>query len=201
MDARMADAAVETELRTERLRLRHFRPEDASAFLALAGDYAVARMTSDIPHPLTAAEVGPWLRREPGEERFAIEYQGQLAGGVGYFPRDSGAAELGFWIGRHLWNAGLATEAVREVVRYGFAEGGIRAFSSSRFIDNPGSERVLLKTGFKPVGEGVMWCTARKSLVATVEYRLSRPAGLGRDVPASRSRWGVLGKVLKPRQR
>lgn len=194
-----ANATAITELRTERLRLRHFSSQDVGAFVALAGDFAVARMTSDIPHPLTEAEAGPWLRREPGEVRFAIEYEGRLAGGAGYFRRDLGVGELGFWIGRHLWGAGLATEAVREVVRCGFAEGGLDAFSSSRFIDNPASERVLLKAGFKPIAEGVMWCTARKSMVSTIEYWLDRPVEMGRNAtPARRSRWrGLLSKVLR----
>lgn len=196
----MADAAVMTELRTARLRLRYFRPEDAGPFVALAGDFAVARMTSDIPHPLTEAEVGPWLRREPGEERFAIEYEGGLAGGVGYFRQASGAAELGFWVGRHLWGRGLATEAVLEVLNYGFRTRKLAAFSSSRFIDNPASDRVLTKAGFTPVGEGLMWCAARNSMVATVEYRLARPAEITAADRAGRRR-GLWSRVLRPHQR
>lgn len=195
----MANAAAQAELRTERIRLRHFRPQDASAFVALAGDFAVARMTSDIPYPLSEAEAGPWLRREPGEVRFAIEYEGRLVGGAGYFRRDSGAGELGFWIGRHLWGSGLATEAVREIVRHGFAEGGLGAFSSSHFVDNPASERVLRKAGFRPVGEGVMWCTARKSMIPTIDYWLARPAEMGWIAnPAGGLRWrGLLSRVLR----
>lgn len=194
----MADAGGMTELRTERLRLRRFRDDDAAAFVSLAGDLAVARMTSDIPHPLREADAGPWLRCEPGEVRFAIEYEGRLGGGAGYFMRPSGAAELGFWLGRHLWGVGIATEAAREVVRYGFTHGGLEAFTSSRFIDNPASERVLTKLGFQPIGEGLMWCTARNTMVATIEYWLPRADRAART-PAGQRRWrALLGRVLGP---
>lgn len=194
----MADADTMTQLYTDRLRLRPFGDDDAAAFVTLAGDLAVARMTSDIPHPLTIAEAGPWLRCQPGEVRFAIEFKGHLSGGAGYFLRSSGVAELGFWLGREFWGAGLATEAARAVIAYGFSEGRLSAFTSSRFIDNRASERVLTKIGFKPTGQGKMWCIARNAMVTTIEYRLSRP-GSEAESPTRRKRWhGLLDRMLGP---
>jgi RimJ/RimL family protein N-acetyltransferase len=187
------------ELQTERLRLRPFCADDASAFVALAGDLSVARMTSDIPHPLTEADAAPWLRCEPGEVRYAIEYQGRLIGGVGYFRRPSGAGELGFWIGRPWWGQGLATEATRAVVLYGFTSGGLQAFSSSHFVDNVPSRRVLLKLGFESIGQASMWCVARRSMVDVVEYWLTRPAEAAVPTRAGGGRWRALfGKLRRP---
>lgn len=189
-----------TELCTDRLRLRLFRADDAHAFVSLAGDLDVARMTSDIPHPLSERDATPWLRREAGEVRFALEHEGRLVGGAGYFRRPSGAAELGFWIGRPWWGLGLATEATRTIVRYGFAEGGLQAFSSSHFIDNAPSERVLRKLGFQPIGRGSMWCVARGSMVEVIEYWLARPAAEEMVVERSTGgRWrALLDKVRRP---
>jgi RimJ/RimL family protein N-acetyltransferase len=190
----LIDAARMTELRTKRLRLRPFCPADAGRFVALAGDPAVARMTSDIPCPLREAEVGPWLQLEPGETRFAIEHEGALAGGVGYFIRPTGAAELGFWISKQLWGRGFATEAAAAVVAHGFSAGGLRSFTSSHFADNPASGRVLTKLGFERMRRGSMWCVSRKSMVETVEYWKPRP-----DIQetASPKGWRALfGRVL-----
>jgi len=188
-----------TELHTERLCLRLFRADDARAFVALAGDPAVARMTSDIPNPLTEAEAAPWLRRESGEVRCALEYQGRLVGGAGYFRRPSGAGELGFWIGRPWWGLGLATEATRAIVRYGFTEGELQAFSSSHFTDNTSSERVLRKLGFHPIGRAAMWCVARRSMVDVVEYWLARPANEKRAREPAAGRWrALLDKMRRP---
>ena len=186
------------QLRTERLRLRYFRDSDAPAFVALAGDLAVSRMTSDIPHPLDEAAALPWLRREADEARFAIEYLGRLVGGVGYFRRPSGAGELGFWLGRDQWGLGLATEAAQAVVAYGFETGRLPAFSSSHFLDNPASQRVLVKLGFMPCGESSIWCEARKSMVPTMEYWLSAASGAKPDHSGWRN---LLNKVLRQRQR
>lgn len=186
-------------LRTERLRLRTFRDSDASAFVALAGDLAVARMTSDIPHPLDEASAAPWLRRDADEARFAIEYQGRLVGGIGYFSRPSGAGELGFWLGRAHWGHGIATEASRAVIAYGFGTGRLPAFSSSHFLDNPASGRVLVKLGFTPCGQSSIWCEARQCMIPTMEYWLSgQPDAPERYQPGWR---GLLHKVLRQRQR
>ena len=192
----MANSTSMMQLRTERLRLRYFRDSDAPAFVALAGDLAVSRMTSDIPHPLDEAAALPWLRRDADEARFAIEYLGRLVGGVGYFRRPSGAGELGFWLGRDQWGLGLATEAAQAVVAYGFETGRLPAFSSSHFLDNPASQRVLVKLGFMPCGESSIWCEARKSMVPTMEYWLS--AGAKPDHSGWRN---LLNKVLRQRQR
>jgi [ribosomal protein S5]-alanine N-acetyltransferase len=194
----MTNSTSMMELRTERLRLRTFRDSDATAFVALAGDFAVARMTSDIPHPLNEAAAAPWLRQDADEARFAIEYNGRLVGGVGYFCRPSGVGELGFWLGREYWGLGFATEAARAVTAYGFGAGRVPAFSSSHFLDNPASQRVLVKLGFAPSGQSSIWCEARKSMVPTMEYWLSAEPGARPDHQGWRS---LLSKVLRQRHR
>ena len=111
-----------SKLETERLVLRAFRGTDADEFARLSGDWAVASMTSDIPYPFSPAQAVGWLKPARGEVRFGIEREGRLIGGVGYYRRPSGIAELGFWIGRPWWGHGFATEASRIVVRYGFRQ-------------------------------------------------------------------------------
>jgi RimJ/RimL family protein N-acetyltransferase len=161
---------------TERLLLRPFRRSDAQEFTRLAGDWAVASMTSDIPHPLTEEQARAWLRPGRGEVRFAIELDGRLIGGAGYYRRRSGTAELGFWLGRDWWGRGYATEATTAVVRHGF-ERGLPGFTSSHFVDNHASANVLRKLGFEPVGRCRIICTARGYEVEAVTYWLpARPA-------------------------
>jgi RimJ/RimL family protein N-acetyltransferase len=159
-------------LTTERLFLRPFRRSDVTAFARLAGDWAVASMTSDIPHPLSEQQAKAWLRPGRGEVRFAIELEGQLIGGAGFYRRRSGAAELGFWLGRPWWGCGYATEATHAVVRYGFETRRLPGFTSSHFVDNPASEGVLRKLGFEPVGRGTIGCIARGCDVEALTYWL-----------------------------
>ena len=170
-------------LATERLILRPFRRSDAKEFTRLAGDWAVASMTSDIPHPLTEKQARGWLKPGRREVRFALELDGRLIGGAGYYQRRSGTAELGFWLGREWWGHGYATEATREVLRYGFEVKRVPGFTSSHFVDNNASANVLRKLGFEPVGRGLIVCAARGREVEAVTYWLpAKPAALTQPV-------------------
>ncbi len=161
------------QLETPRLTLRSLRAGDTAQFLDLAGDWEVAHMTSDIPHPLTPQHAKDWLRPSGGDVRFAIELQGSMIGSAGYFRRRSGAAELGFWIGRTHWGCGYATEAAGAVVRHGFMNGHA-CFSSAHFADNRASARVLAKLGFMPAGRSRIWCAARGVEVEATGLWLTR---------------------------
>jgi ribosomal-protein-alanine N-acetyltransferase len=162
------------KLETARLVLRPFRSADAAEFARLSGDWAVASMTSDIPYPFSPSQAVGWLKPVRGEARFAIELEGNLIGGAGYYRRPSGVAELGFWLGRPWWGQGYATEATRAVVGYGLANSRLPGFSSAHFIDNPASARVLAKLGFEPVGRGQIACAARGHDVEVMTYWLDR---------------------------
>jgi [ribosomal protein S5]-alanine N-acetyltransferase len=56
-------------------------------------------------------------------------------------------AELGYWIGRPYWGRGYATEAAREVVRYGFEGLGLHRIHAEHLGSNPASGRVMQKIG------------------------------------------------------
>lgn len=163
-------------LQTARLTLRPFRLGDASRFVALAGDLAVARMTSDIPHPLHIWQCRRWLRQARGEVRFAIEHEEQLIGGVGYFCHRTRVGELGFWLGRDFWGRGFATEASRAVVIYAFTAGNLEALTSANFTDNQASARVLTKLGFTANGWMRTQSVARGQEVDGTTWRLEREA-------------------------
>lgn len=180
-------------LTTERLALRPFRPADANEFARLAGEWAVASMTSDIPHPLSAEQAVLWLKPARGEVRYAIEHHGAFIGGVGFYRRPSGAAELGFWLGTRWWGQGIATEAARAVVRYGFEKHAVPLFTSAHFSDNPASRNVLAKLGFVPTGDCRIECISRGGDIEATTYELDRQRaarfipGLTR-APAARER-------------
>jgi RimJ/RimL family protein N-acetyltransferase len=165
-------------IETERLRLRAATAADAAAVQSLAGDWAVARMLADMPFPLTLADARTWLDRESGDEVFAIEFTGRLAGAVTLAAAAPGEAELGFWIGRPWWGRGLAREAVTAIIAHGFARRRLAAITSGHFADNAGSERVLASLGFAPISRSTIWCEARREAVAAVHYRLESPQAI-----------------------
>ena len=149
-------------LRSNRLVLGRFLPEDAPDLQRLAGDRAIADTTLSIPHPYTLDHALAWIgtqRREAVRRRstnFAVRLPsgGPLIGSVGLRDIDPEhlQAELGFWIGREWWGQGYATEAAREVVRFGFEELGLNRIYAHHMARNPAAGQVLRRIGMQQEG-------------------------------------------------
>lgn len=56
--------------------------------------------------------------------------------------------EIGYWITEEHWGEGLATEAVKEMVRYAFENLGLDILWCAYYDDNFASKRVQEKSGF-----------------------------------------------------
>jgi len=150
---------MSTTLRTARLVLRPYMPEDIPALLPLIGAREVAATTLRIPHPYTQAEAEEFVRRaQAGSDdsvRFAVEIEASstLIGGVGLrLDQAHHHAELGYWIGVPYWGNGYATEAAQALVRHGFEDLKLHRIHASHFSHNPASGRILRKLGMKSEG-------------------------------------------------
>jgi RimJ/RimL family protein N-acetyltransferase len=147
------------EIRTDRLILRAPAPGDVPAITSLAGDPAIARMTTRMPHPYAEADARQFLalvaRQDGARERtFVIEQEhGGLIGAIGFHRPPSGPLELGYWIGRPFWGQGYATEAVTGALHWASVDWGRKAIASGHFADNGPSANVLIKSGFLYTGE------------------------------------------------
>ncbi|MBB4268140.1 8-oxo-dGTP diphosphatase [Roseospira visakhapatnamensis] len=177
-------------VRTDRLVLRPPTPEDVADVVALAGDWAVARHTGDIPHPLTDAPIRAWIgtTRQTHADGTGVSVliteaeTGAIAGAVTIaWHRHWPEAELGYWVGRPFWGRGYATEAVRAITDLGFATFDLAGVFSSTRGDNTASQRVLDKVGLRPDGgvlevpapaRGDTWMQARRALTRDDWVRL-----------------------------
>jgi RimJ/RimL family protein N-acetyltransferase len=146
-------------LRTHRLLLRPYKFEDIPALLPLIGSREVAATTLRIPHPYTQADAEEFVRRAQANEddsvRFAVEIAASatLIGGVGLrMNAPHHHAELGYWLGVPYWGQGYATEAARELVRYGFEDLKLHRIYASYVPHNPASGKILRKIGMKEEG-------------------------------------------------
>jgi RimJ/RimL family protein N-acetyltransferase len=163
-------------LRTERLELRPLALGDAARIAALAGDWDIARMTARIPYPYSLVDADAWISSiGDGEFVRGIVHQGQLIGACGYVVDESGAAEIGYWIGKDHWGQGFATEAARAIIGHCFGAGGFKRVVCCHYQDNPASKRVIEKLGFRLIGPCVGWCEARQSEAPTLRYEQRRP--------------------------
>lgn len=134
--------SVRPTLRTERLVLRPFTPDDASAVQWLASAREVALNTLAIPHPYPEGAAEQWIATHQADFdqdriiHFALD-DGQLVGAMALVNKGDGIAEIGYWIGVPFWGRGYASEAAREVVRYGFEERGLHRIFAGYFTRNP----------------------------------------------------------------
>ncbi|HEV3469756.1 MAG TPA: GNAT family N-acetyltransferase [Pyrinomonadaceae bacterium] len=156
-DGGPARRARAREIETSRLRLRPFTPADLDALAAVAADPEVMRYIGD-GRPLTREETEHNLRsimdayRRRGFGRWAMieKAGGALLGYCGLTcPRESPGVELVYLMARRAWGRGLATEAARACLRYGFEELGLERIYALTMPGNERSRRVLERVGMR----------------------------------------------------
>lgn len=141
------------------LLLRPWREQDLDQFHALLDDPALWRfMVEDMPHPFTrevAAELIAIANLGAHHEVQAILTPRVAAGQVRIVwsgpELQSGEAEISYWLGRNFRGRGLATQAVRHMVRDTLrSRPGLRRIVAYVHPENTASVSVLQRAGFQP---------------------------------------------------
>jgi len=131
-----------------------------------AGDWPLAwslwgdpDVTALLGGPFSEQQVRERLEREIAcREAHGVQYwplflldDGTFAGCAGLRPYrpEEGILELGYHLRRACWGRGLAFEAARAAVRFGFHELGAAALFAGHHPANHASRRVLQKLGFQ----------------------------------------------------
>jgi ribosomal-protein-alanine N-acetyltransferase len=92
--------------------------------------------------------------QEAGISRFhvLVDDSGAVAGRVNLIDLENGSAELGYRIAEKRAGQGLATAAVRAMMRIAAADYHLTALTAGASDRNPASQKVLTRTGFRQVG-------------------------------------------------
>lgn len=144
-------------LRTERLLLREWRPEDRAPFAALNADLAVNEF---LPKPLTRAESDALADRfeahrvEHGFTFWAVGAPGvaPFVGAVGlvrvsFEAPFTPAVEIGWRLAREHWGQGYATEAARASLAFAFDVLDLDEVVSFTVPENVRSRAVMERLG------------------------------------------------------
>lgn len=90
-----------------------------------------------------------------GETQFGChviveKVSGLAVGTIGFFgpPDDTGTVMIGFGLVKAVRGRGCATEALRALVEYAFAQPGVRTITADSLQHNVAAHRVLEKAGF-----------------------------------------------------
>lgn len=135
--------------------LRPWTVNDLDSLVKHANNLNIAKyMTNGFPHPYTT-EAGKvfieFATKHSPTHLFAIDVNGEAVGGIGLHPQtdiQQKNAELGYWLAEPFWGQGIITNAIHQMVDYGFSTFDITRIFARPFGTNKGSQRVLEKAGF-----------------------------------------------------
>jgi RimJ/RimL family protein N-acetyltransferase len=147
------------QLRTERLLLRRWRDSDLEPFAAMNADPVAME---HFPNTLTRAESDAFaedierrLERD-GYGLWAVEIPGgaPFVGFVGIVPADeplpfAPATEVGWRLARDHWGRGIATEAARAALAFGFEQLALAEIVAIAATSNVRSRRVMERLGMR----------------------------------------------------
>jgi RimJ/RimL family protein N-acetyltransferase len=156
---------VPLPLETERLVIRPYRDDDATALHEVFGSPEVMRWTPSAPSK-DVAETAQRLartmaftaRQPPGLGLWALELKtsSEFLGQVGLFPVEGKGpeVEVAYELAPRVWGHGYATEATRGLIAYGFGELGLKRIVALILPDNARSRNVASKCGLALEGPG-----------------------------------------------
>ena len=197
--ARAADPVTFEPLQTERLALRPLRPEDAEALHRLVNDWEVTRTLAEIPYPYPRALADEWIASTAAQLADGTAYHLAITGTEGKTETLVGviglrvdaerrAGRLGYWVGRAFWGHGVATEAARRLISWGFANLPLDLIAAEVTAGNDASGAVLRRVGFRESGSGVRASVTTGDDHTVTVFEATRDDIFGRpEVPAAES--------------
>jgi len=137
------------------LKLRKWNEADLENLVRYANNQNVAKwLTNGFPHPYTQENGKAFITMAANDNPtkiFAIDVNGEAVGSIGFFPQTDiheKSAEVGYWLAEEYWGQGIMTNAIQEIVDYGFQTFDIVRIFARPFSTNLNSQRVLEKAGF-----------------------------------------------------
>ena len=144
-------------LETDRLKLRLFNENDAADLYEMCSDELVTKyLTFETYTSMEDAYLRLDFLKKEYEELlvppvWAIEYKesGKLIGSINFLhvKEKHSYAEIGYLLHRGYWNKGIMTEALKEVLKFGFEIMGLNRIVIHCDFRNIGSYRVMEKNG------------------------------------------------------
>ncbi len=147
------------QLETTRLLIRDFIESDLDAVYAYGSDPEVVRymafprstLAGTREHIARCMALAAEQPRRGYDMGIALRSTGEIIGGItlGVFDRAAGEAAFSYLLNRAMWGQGYATEALSEMLRFGFTQLGLRRIADSCAVENVASARVMEKCGLR----------------------------------------------------
>lgn len=168
---------------TDRIRLRRLVVRDISRIMTLANNPKIEEMTLSFPYPYREKDAISWLAtanagfEEKNHFIFAIALlpKNDFIGGIGLrINTDFNRAEVGFWLGEPYWDNGYITEALGNILAFGFQELELHKIYGFHLDKNPASGRVMEKNGMIREAKLIDHIKKGDEYFDAIQYRLTR---------------------------
>lgn len=140
--------------------LRPWHLDDANDLVDLANNKNIAQFMADVfPHPYTIENGKTFIAfatSNPNSKIFAIINDGKPVGSIGLHLQTDilrKNAEIGYWLGEQHWRKGIITQAIPQMIDYGFKNMDIVRIFARIMGNNKASQKVVEKCGFKLEGK------------------------------------------------
>lgn len=153
-------------IETQRLILRQFRQADAEdVFKNWASDNEVTKYLTWPSHntvEVSESIIDMWVKdySDIKNYQWCIELKelGEAIGSIGVvdYKENIETVEIGYCIGRKFWNQGIASEALKALIKFFFEEVGANRIEARHDTLNTNSGKVMMKCGLKYEGTRIM---------------------------------------------
>ena len=140
-------------LTTPRLLLRKIDAADVPSLVKYANNPKIAEQIINIPHPYREPEavfrIAYVLKGFKNKSRYVfaiiLKTTKEMIGEISlHLDTSRPRAQLGYWIGEPFWNKGIATEAVKAILQFGFEKLKLDQIYATCHEHNIASGKVLL---------------------------------------------------------
>ena len=177
-------------IETDRLLLRKIVPAYAADMYRYASDPEVTKYLTWSPHSSEreTARYIDLLQRKYADGSFndfgvTLKDSGRMIGTCGFtsfdFPHNT--AELGYVLARDMWGKGIAPEAVRAVMQFGYETFGLDGYTAKFMEGNTASERVMIKCGMTLEGRYRHSLYVKGSFRNIIVYQIRRDGVLSSE--------------------
>ena len=161
-------------LETDRLILRKIEYSDKSDIFEYAKNPEVAKYVLWEPHKEEIDTIAflniiyaAYNKNKTAPWGIQIKENSKMVGTVGFvkWDKENKTGEIGYALSQEYWGKGIITEAVKEIVKFGFDKMELKKITAHCISENLASEKVLLKSGFNSDGLFPKHATVKGNLV------------------------------------
>ena len=170
-------------LETKRLLLRQFVATDAPDMFKYASDKETTQFMRFPTHQSLQDSkdiIDSWAKEYNNKNFYnwavVCKECGEVIGSIGMLDVNEfhRLAEVGYILRKDHWGRGLATEALRRVVRFCFDDLGFFRLEALHSVENPASGRVMIKAGLVREGVRREYFPSDHGLIDCITYGITR---------------------------